>query len=112
MDCQTAQSLIQKYISHNLTLDELEEFISHIKGCPGCYDELETYFTVSTAIQHLDGDLDGELESIMDMSRLLQLDLKKREGMIRNHRIKKMLGLFLGCFAVCVLTALALWFFI
>ncbi|MGI6069664.1 MAG: anti-sigma factor family protein [Blautia sp.] len=112
MDCQTAQSMIQRYIDHDLNLDELEEFIAHVKGCSSCYDELETYFTVSTAISHLDGDMDEELGTSMDMSRLLQQDLKKREFMVKNRRIKKMLGIFLCCFIVCVLTALALWILI
>lgn len=111
MDCQTAQSLIQKYIARTLTMDELDAFIRHVKSCPECYDELKTYFIVSTALQHLDADQDGDLPEMMDMSRLLDMDLKGREGNLRRWRLKKNLVFFLICLFLCLLIVLAVWMF-
>lgn len=54
MNCQTAESMVNRYIEHDLSVDELEDFLEHVENCPSCYDELETYFIVHAAMQQLD----------------------------------------------------------
>ena len=44
MKCRVAEGMVNRYINHTLTIDELEEFLEHISTCSSCYDELETYF--------------------------------------------------------------------
>lgn len=112
MDCRTAESMVQKYLKHTLTMEELEEFIDHVKECPACYDELETYFTVSTAMQRLDGGLDDKFDSSMDMHHLLELDLKRRENYVRHRKIRSRILLFLLCIVFCVLVMVVLWLFL
>ena len=46
MDCRTAEGLVNRYIEHELPVNELEEFLEHVQNCPSCYEELETYFIV------------------------------------------------------------------
>ena len=46
MDCRTAEGLVNRYIEHELSVNELEEFLEHVQNCPSCYEELETYFIV------------------------------------------------------------------
>ena len=41
MNCQTAESMVNRYIEHDLSVDELENFLEHVENCPSCYDELE-----------------------------------------------------------------------
>ena len=53
MNCQTAESMVNRYIEHDLSVDELEDFLEHVENCPSCYDELETYFIVHAAMQQL-----------------------------------------------------------
>ena len=112
MDCRTAESLVMKYIRHTLTLDELEEFLSHVQNCPACYEELETYFTVSTAMQHLDGGIDERFESSMDMHKLLEQDLKRSENYVHHCRLRRRLMTFLLSLAVCALFAVIIWLFL
>ena len=54
MNSQTAESMVNRYIEHDLSVDELENFLEHVENCPSCYDELETYFIVHAAMQQLD----------------------------------------------------------
>ena len=44
MNCQTAESMVNRYIEHDLSVNELEDFLDHVENCPSCYDELETLF--------------------------------------------------------------------
>ena len=108
MDCRTAESLVNGYINGSWSLKETERFIAHIKECSACYEELETYFIVSTAMQHLDGELGGT----MNMKRLLEQDLKRREWRITKHNIQKFLMLILLCGGVCMVLALFGWLFL
>ena len=39
MNCQTAESMVNRYIEHDLSVDELEDFLEHVENCPSCYDE-------------------------------------------------------------------------
>ena len=41
MNCQTAESMVNRYIEHDLSVDELEDFLEHVENCPSCYDELK-----------------------------------------------------------------------
>ena len=70
MNCQTAESMVNRYIEHDLSVDELENFLEHVENCPSCYDELETYFIVHAAMQQLDEE-----------SRDSTLDLRALSGM-------------------------------
>lgn len=54
MDCRTAEGLVNRYIEHELPVNELEEFLEHVQNCPSCYEELETYFIVHEVTAQLD----------------------------------------------------------
>ena len=73
MDCRTAESLVNAYINRTLPLDQLEEFINHVRSCSSCYEELETYYIVHFAIQHLE-DENKENNVTLDMYKMLKQD--------------------------------------
>ncbi len=85
MDCKTAEKLVQPYISEELEGKELFEFISHVKHCRSCYEELETYYTIETTLSLLDDDRGGSY----NMRSRLQADLKKKETMIRREKQRR-----------------------
>lgn len=74
MNCRTAEGMVNRYISHDLPVDEMEEFLDHIQNCSSCYDELETYFIVHEAMQQLNEDSG---ESVLDFKDLLKQDIRK-----------------------------------
>ena len=104
MDCRTAESMVQKYLKHTLTMEELEEFIDHVKECPACYDELETYFIVHEAMQQLDEKEDG---TVLDFKKLLEQEIRRSRRSIRQKRgLRFTLGL------ICMAAAVALCVFV
>lgn len=90
MDCRTAQSLINSYIEKKMTIEQLEQFLKHVKNCPSCYDELETYFIVYYAMKRLD-----DKEGSFNMSKLLQEDMKKRRRQVLCYRIQEIILIIL-----------------
>ena len=82
MDCIEAKSYVDAYIKHTLSERKQEEFIKHIKVCPDCFQELETYFIVDVALKYFD----NKKAETYDIRNLLQEDLDKR---FRKHQYKK-----------------------
>ncbi|MDO5135480.1 MAG: zf-HC2 domain-containing protein [Eubacteriales bacterium] len=98
MDCHTAEGMVNRYISHDLPVSDLEEFIDHVRGCSSCYDELQTYFIVHEATQRLDED---EEEPVLDFRELLEEDIRKSEHYILRKKFTRAV-VAVGC---CILIA-------
>ena len=87
MDCRETGRKINDFINDTLTPEETEAFISHIRFCPACHEEVEIYYTVRYALDVLDNDRhNGNL----DVGSQLERDLQRKEAMIasrhrRNH---------------------------
>ena len=82
MKCIETKGYVDAYINHALSERQQEEFIRHVKTCPDCFQELETYFIVDVALKHFD----DKKWSTYDISNLLQEDLDKR---FRKRQQKK-----------------------
>lgn len=98
MNCHTAESMIAKYISHSLSVQELEEFLAHIEGCPSCYDELETYFIVHEAV----GQLDQGEQEVLDFKHLLEQDIRKSRKYIRRRKLYWIICATVLCLALAL----------
>lgn len=91
MKCEEALQKITPYIENRLQPRELEAFIEHIKQCPSCYDELETYYIVSRAVQYLD----DEKQDTYNIMELLKRDIRMKEQGLRRRRRMHWLVFFL-----------------
>ncbi len=82
MDCERAEKLIQPYVQDKMPENEMEDFIHHVRNCPACYDELETYFIIRQAARYLDDD---EKQSY-NLKGLLAQDLREKERRIQRKK--------------------------
>ena len=89
MNCQTAESMVTRYIEHDLSVEELEGFLDHVESCPSCYDELETYFIVHAAIHQLDEE---SKDSTLDFRELLEEDIRKSKHYILKKKFRRALS--------------------
>ncbi|MBS6194399.1 MAG: zf-HC2 domain-containing protein [Clostridiales bacterium] len=93
MKCEDALPKIDSYINNTMTCRELEEFLHHIKNCPDCYDELETYYIISAGTKYLE----GETQEFYNIPQMLKEDLQIKERQVqRRHVLNSILG-FIGC---------------
>ena len=58
MTCLEAQRLITAFINDQLSIEQLEVFLSHVNICPDCMEELEVYYALLTAMKQLDESKD------------------------------------------------------
>lgn len=101
MNCRTAVGMVNRYINHMLSVEELGEFLDHIRTCSSCYEELETYFIVHEAMQQLD----DEEEEVLDFRELLEEDIKKSRHYILKVKFRRILALTGICLLIAFLAA-------
>lgn len=89
ISCQEAEGMVSGYISNTLALEDLEQFLEHIQRCPGCMDELETYFIVQAALKQLDRE---DENTVLDMKKLLEQDIRKKEAWVRRRKFARVCG--------------------
>lgn len=80
LTCKEAAKMVIPYINGQLYDKDLRKFIGHIKGCPDCREELETYYIVYKGLMQLD-----EREELpMNIIEALNEDLADSEQHLKN----------------------------
>ena len=92
MKCEEALLKIDAYINDSLSCKETEEFLEHIRECPECYDELETYYTISVGTKYLENENMGSY----NIPRMLKENLREKENQKKAAADKNNI-LFLSC---------------
>ena len=85
MTCKECQNMIQDYLKNGLKAKELEGFIEHVRSCPDCYEELETYFIIGLATRVLEEGADVSY----DIKAMLLQELQEKELMLMRKKRKK-----------------------
>ena len=83
LECRDAQRMVPDYLAKKLDDKECAAFLSHVKSCPRCMEELETSFMIDYFLRYLDEDTDRSF----DIRRLLKENIRKSELRIRRHRL-------------------------
>lgn len=60
ISCYEVQSSIKRYLLEEMTLEEAERFVQHIRSCEVCRKELEEYYAFSSALMQLDSIEEAE----------------------------------------------------
>ena len=101
MTCKEAEQMVMPYINKELTDKELSAFLSHIRICRDCYEELETYYTIYTGLAQLeDGGKDQNIH------RLLEESLRVSELQIRGRKFFQVYYVLSQVLAMAALTAI------
>ena len=87
MDCNTALGYIEPFLRNELTDEEKEGFIRHVRECRDCRNELEFYYITHAVFDELDKDTDTEdLDYIGALNRKLEISQK---GVDRRRRFRQ-----------------------
>ena len=73
----------------------IDEFLEHIRECPDCYDELETYYTINVGTKYLENENMGSY----NIPRMLKENLREKEKYIRRKQLLTKTVLFFSLVA-------------
>ncbi len=86
MNCEEVHQSFDVFLTDRMSVNDTEEFISHIEHCRDCFDDLEVYYMVKAATGELP---EKELESY-DLTKLLSDKLEERRKYVRRRRWMRM----------------------
>lgn len=91
LSCKEAEKLVIPYIEDMISEDEAAAFISHVKTCRSCYEELETNFFVYYTLDLMESNRHSESA---DVGKALKDDLFYRERELSvNYARRNLLGI-------------------
>lgn len=73
LTCKEAAKMVMPYIEEQLGDRELHRFIEHVKECPDCREELETYYIVYKGLMQLDEKEDLSMNMIEALNEELDI---------------------------------------
>lgn len=73
MNCKQIQNLIPAFDKNQLTLKEEENFVSHMKECSDCKEELEIYYIFRYGFSEDDGETEKIEYSSEECKKLIQI---------------------------------------
>ena len=102
MECKEAEKLVIPFLRNELQAEETEQFISHVRSCEVCREELEIYYTIHHMLQS-DDDME---ETSYDVRQMIEEELETRLAGIRRDRRKKRVAYILIAVGIILLALL------
>lgn len=85
--CREIQSKTELFLADKLHGAERQEFVSHVKNCKSCRDELEFYHVIYSVVDHLDNEsASGSSDYIASLERKLGI-VDTKDKWWNKHRI-------------------------
>ena len=98
LSCHEVQHSIKEYLLDEMTLEEAERFVKHVRACPVCREELEEYYAFSSALMQLDSLEDTEEKGNFFMN--IEKRLEKTETVAakqrKDHRKRRFAYIFVA----------------
>lgn len=94
MNCIEVQRLMMPFIDNKLSMEQLEEFMQHIKSCPDCMEELEVHYILLTGMRRLDADKELADNFHEDFLEMMNENEEKIVHYKFNHIRKRIILIF------------------
>ncbi len=107
MTCMEVQQKIVPFINNEMTLEQAEIFLDHIRNCADCREELEVTYTLLTAMKQLDEDRELSNNYKQDLDRKIA-EVEERIRKEKTSKLRKRFLLFSFIFAFALVSSLQL----
>lgn len=101
------QQKIVPFINNEMTLEQAEIFLDHIRNCADCREELEVTYTLLTAMKQLDEDRELSNNYKQDLDRKIA-EVEERIRKEKTSKLRKRFLLFSFIFAFALVSSLQL----
>jgi len=103
--CYEVQHSIKEYLLEEMSMEEAESFVKHVRSCPVCREELEEYYAFSSALMQLEslddieekGNFFFNIEKRLERTELLAIRERK------NHRARRIAYILIAILVAAVM---------
>lgn len=90
LTCVQVQHSIKEYLLNELSPEQAENFVKHVRSCKECRKELEEYYAFSSALMQLDTIEDTEKgDFYMNIEKRLERTEYTAQKMRKDHRKRR-----------------------
>lgn len=91
ISCRETQQKIKDYIDQNMTLEEAVQFVTHVRGCEECREELEAYYAFYSALRQLDAKDDELGNFYMNIEKRLEKTEAEAATAKKEHYLRRII---------------------
>ena len=103
--CYEVQHSIKEYLLEEMSMEDAEAFVKHLRSCPVCREELEEYYAFSSALMQLEaldemeekGNFFLNIEKRLERTELLAMRQRK------NHRARRFAYILIAILVAAVM---------
>ncbi|MBO5351800.1 MAG: hypothetical protein J6J42_10975 [Lachnospiraceae bacterium] len=104
LSCYEVQHSIKQYLLDEMTIEEAEGFVKHIRFCDVCRKELEEYYAFSSALMQLDSMEEAEKGNFfMNIEKRLERTEASVARQKADHRNRRFAYVFLALLFAAVM---------
>lgn len=97
--------MIEPFLKNELSDADKDSFISHVRSCKACKDELEVYHVIYSVVEQLDNNTEDEN---IDYIATLENKLTRQESGVRRRKLFRQIAITAAIVAVLVVICLLL----
>lgn len=105
MDCTKVQSMIEPFLKNELSDSDKDFFISHVRNCKACMDELEVYHVIYSVVDQLDN---GTEDENIDYKATLEHKLTRQQTKVKRRKLYRQIAVTLALVVILVAICLLL----
>jgi len=89
--CYEVQHSIKEYLREEMSMEEAESFVKHVRSCPLCREELEEYYAFSSALMQLEAmdDIEEKGNFFFNIEKRLERTELLAARQRKNHRARR-----------------------
>lgn len=105
ISCYEVQHSIKQYLLDEMTIEEAESFVKHVRSCDVCRKELEEYYAFSSALMQLDSIEEAEKGNFfMNIEKRLERTEAAIAKQKTDHRRRRFAYVFLAILFAAIMS--------
>lgn len=103
--CYEVQHSIKEYLLEEMSMEDAEAFVKHVRSCPICREELEEYYAFSSALMQLESldDIEEKGNFFFNIEKRLERTELHAVRERKNHRARRIAYILIAILVAAVM---------
>ena len=91
MNCNDFIKIMPKFIDESMDETDYDEFVTHVKECPECKDELEIHYMIQVGLERIENDSGKSFDIPKELENQLIRYEERADILFRREVYKKVI---------------------
>lgn len=104
MNCNDFIKIMPKFIDESMDETDYDEFVTHVKECPECKDELEIHYMIQVGLERIENDSGKSFDIPKELENQL-IRYEERADILFRREVYKKVIFYIANICAGILTA-------